>query len=43
MQSFTDIEGVAAQAVRAGHLLFVGGLMATDGTGKLAALNRRGR
>ncbi|MCZ8548580.1 RidA family protein [Mesorhizobium qingshengii] len=37
MQSFTDADGAAPQAVRAGNLIFVGGLMATDANGNIVA------
>ncbi len=37
MQVFKDVEGSEPQAVRAGELIFVGGLMATDASGKMVA------
>lgn len=37
MRSFSDTEGAAPRAIRAGDLVFVGGLMAVDGSGSIVA------
>ncbi|TPM44124.1 RidA family protein [Mesorhizobium sp. B2-3-2] len=43
MQTFSDIEGSAPQAVRAGDLVFIGGLMATDANGDIVAADIAGQ
>jgi enamine deaminase RidA (YjgF/YER057c/UK114 family) len=43
MQSIRDAAGSAPQAVRAGDLVFVGGLMATDASGNIVAADIAGQ
>lgn len=43
MQSFTDVRDAAPQAVRAGNLILVGGLMATDANGDIVAADIAGQ